>query len=253
MPNERRLTIRPGFTMIELLVSISIIAVLLSIVLPTLTNARTATKQLQSVVNLRSLGVTLSLYIADHNERYPFYYVGDPIHMVPPDLDTTGGAQLSPVWQLDKMWPVLMHDTAPWEEHLASWYSPGREHLGPPMTIPLVVGFGTGPVSYHYSNSFIASPRVWNGLGDATDDDIGPVNATAVGHPSAKVVMFDYDRAYITRSANARDPRPLLFADGSASARLDSEATEPVPNVLNVPEFPRRYHDTPDGVLGRDF
>ena len=241
-----------AFTLVELLVTISIIAVLLAIAIPTLSNTRSVARQAQSLANLRSIGVTLELYAAEHNSQYPFYQAGDPMRLSSRQ-STPGGLSMSPHWHIDKMWPVLMHNTAPWDEHLLSWYSPGREHIGPPNTIPLIVGFGPGPVSYHYSNSFTASPRVWNGDNNATENDIGPVNITAVAHPSAKVIMFDYDRAYITRQVAARDPRPLLSADGSASTRLDSDAAQPVPNPLNAPEYPRRYHDTPNGVLGRDF
>jgi len=242
-----------GFTLVEILVTLSVIAVLIAILIPTLSGARLAVGQTKSLANLRSLGVTIEHYASAKRSQYPYYEAGATMHLVTPELDTTQGAAMSPHWHIDKMWPVLMHDIAPWDEHLLTWYSPGREHAGPPNTIPLIVGFGAGPVSYHYSNSFIASPRVWNGRGDATEDDIGPVNVAAVAHTSAKVVMFDYDRAYIRRSITASDPRPLLFADGSAAARLDTDAADPVPNVLNAPEYPRRYHDTPDGVLGRDF
>lgn len=174
------------------------------------------------------------------------------MHVVPPFQDESNGISMSTVWNIDKMWPTLMHEVAPWEEHLQSWYSPGRRHEGFPNVIPMVIGVGSiGPVSYHYSNSFIASPRVWNGVGDATEDDIGPISMTAVAHPSSKVIMLDFDRAYLPRQT-LRDSRPLLFADGSASSRLDSEANPPVANPLYF-NTSRIYHCTPDGVLGRDF
>lgn len=63
-----------GFTLIELLVVISIIAVLMSILIPSLSRAR---KQAQSVVclsNLKQMGQALQLYVQHNSNTFmPFY------------------------------------------------------------------------------------------------------------------------------------------------------------------------------------
>jgi prepilin-type N-terminal cleavage/methylation domain-containing protein len=65
-----------GFTMIELLVVVAIIAILAAMLLPTLARAKTQGKIVKCLSNLRQIGVSLSLYAADNNNRFP-YISGD--------------------------------------------------------------------------------------------------------------------------------------------------------------------------------
>lgn len=71
---------KAGFTLIELLVVISIIALLISILLPSLSAARGAARDMACLSNLRQIGVATMAYEADFGvmpvgiERYP----GDP-------------------------------------------------------------------------------------------------------------------------------------------------------------------------------
>lgn len=59
-----------GFSMIELLVSISIISVLMALVLPAINNARGSARRIQCANRLRNITVAMCSY-ADTNRRYP--------------------------------------------------------------------------------------------------------------------------------------------------------------------------------------
>lgn len=61
----------PAFTLIELLVVVSIIALLISMLLPTLGSSREAARTVQCLANLRGLGFAFNAYIQDSREVFP--------------------------------------------------------------------------------------------------------------------------------------------------------------------------------------
>lgn len=60
-----------GFTLVELLVVIGIIALLISILLPTLSRARSAAKKVVCLSNQRQLGNMMVMYINENKGRFP--------------------------------------------------------------------------------------------------------------------------------------------------------------------------------------
>ncbi|MHC4756167.1 MAG: type II secretion system protein, partial [Planctomycetota bacterium] len=62
-----------GFTLIELLVVISIIALLMSILMPTLSRARELAAEAVCMSNLKQWGVVFSMFTSEHNGRFPRY------------------------------------------------------------------------------------------------------------------------------------------------------------------------------------
>ena len=62
---------RKAFTVIELLVSISIIAVLVALVTPAVVKANNAAQQVKCLANIRSVGQATAAYVNDHDNRFP--------------------------------------------------------------------------------------------------------------------------------------------------------------------------------------
>ncbi len=60
-----------GFTLVELLVVIGIIAILIGILLPSLSKARESAKRTQCLSNLRQIAVFLNMYANAHNQQVP--------------------------------------------------------------------------------------------------------------------------------------------------------------------------------------
>jgi prepilin-type N-terminal cleavage/methylation domain-containing protein/prepilin-type processing-associated H-X9-DG protein len=66
-----RKSVRSGFTLIELLVVMGIIALLASLLLPTLAAAKIKARQAGCASNMRQIGVAMRMYADDHDGWYP--------------------------------------------------------------------------------------------------------------------------------------------------------------------------------------
>ncbi|MEM9418014.1 MAG: prepilin-type N-terminal cleavage/methylation domain-containing protein [Planctomycetota bacterium] len=85
MPNPTHQTRRSGFTIIELLVVISIIALLIGLLLPVLSGARQSAQRVTCSSNLRQLGIVMESYTQDFDGVFP---VARPIPSPFPTLST---------------------------------------------------------------------------------------------------------------------------------------------------------------------
>jgi prepilin-type N-terminal cleavage/methylation domain-containing protein len=72
---------RRGFTLVELLVVVGIIAVLISLLFPSLQKAREHAKRAQCGSNLRQLGNGCQIYAAENNQKVPIGFYDNSMNM----------------------------------------------------------------------------------------------------------------------------------------------------------------------------
>lgn len=60
-----------GFTLVELMIVLAIVAILVSLLMPAFRSARAQAHLVTCQSNLRTIGVAAMAYAADHNRRYP--------------------------------------------------------------------------------------------------------------------------------------------------------------------------------------
>ncbi len=65
---------RRGFTLIELLVVIAIIAILAAILFPVFAQAREAARKSSCSSNMKQMGLAMSMYVQDYDEKFPSVY-----------------------------------------------------------------------------------------------------------------------------------------------------------------------------------
>ncbi len=119
---------RPAFTLIELMVTIFVISVLVAIILPSVQQAREASRRLQCRNNLKQIGIALNNYI-QLRSVYPPGYVYNP---------NAGAPFMGWSWEA-MLLPML--DQAPLYDSLSSQFDQGLPATGWTLSQSALAGF----------------------------------------------------------------------------------------------------------------
>lgn len=238
---------RSAFTLVELLVCITVIGVLVTLALPALAGARSGAQRTASLANLRTIGQLFSLYASSSRELYPCPEPGREYTQM------CDGAVVGPVphWEAQTYYPFLLNDPAGWDEHRAAYLAPAARRDEPPG--PFTCGF---PPSYYYSRSFLARPSAWSGDSPPDPQLLRGAAAHEVHFPAVKVLAWEWELPYVRRDLRFQgpdlaEPTPMLFADTHAEQRIPARASAAVMNPFSGDV--RRLANTPSGVHGWDY
>jgi prepilin-type N-terminal cleavage/methylation domain-containing protein len=239
-----------GFSLIELLVTIGVIAILVGIALPSLFGAKRSAGEVVVLSNLRQTAITFHNYNESYRGMMPFAPPGSTFAtspLQPPTSSVTPG-----FWDLSIYWPSLLHDLAPWPEHFQTWVvpDPRRDEDEPWLSGPR---FGRGIPSFEYCRSLFARPAMWSGSPQANWQSlIAPVRRSEVAFPSSKVFLFDGEAPLRAPAIEERTAIAMAFVDGHASRKNPDRASEAMMPV-SADVIPTKLHDTKSGSLGVDY
>lgn len=124
-----------GFTLVELLIAVTIIGVLASLLLPAITGTRRTGPQTQCMGNLRQLGMAFDLYAQDYERERP--------------MELT---QLHPIYVSQA--ELFLCAADPWQPR-GGWYGLFADCILPPPMRPSL------PASYGYFGLVAGTQRQW--------------------------------------------------------------------------------------------
>ncbi len=192
---------RGGFTLVEMLVVVGILAVLAAIIFPVFMQARGKARQAQCISNLKQLGLALEMYASDHDERYPFAV--DPADTYCPQIWDG-----FPEWQaLISRMPRLKDVIQPYAKsrevlHCAS--DTGYDHLeGTPYPLDAEpTAFEAVGSSYHWRT-------------EVAFEHLGP---SLLARPAQTNIMMDGCGAWHGGRSYTSGRWDVLFGDGHAKS-----------------------------------
>ena len=174
------------FTLIELLTVISVIAILVSMLLPSLSRSRAKTKQMACLGNLKKLGVANALYLKDNNQGFPF-------------ITTRRSVEENGFIAWDKAYlPYITGNTPPAPgillnkdlgETSQSYVCPGSTLQNSPLPDGKVIQSYAMPGHYNYSRDAIGTTwKYW------IERNMHPRKSHQVGDPSRTILLTERER-----------------------------------------------------------
>lgn len=167
---------RCGFTLIELLVVVAIIAVLIAILLPSLSKAREMTRRSMCASGMRQIAMMVTVYIEEQNDMLPW----EP-------APSNGGAHhpqlaMARAGYFDDQ-PNILHCPSS-----ANWSIYGQYTPEYPMTTPITSANGLDSNSIH--NSYVWRHFVWPYTNPYTP--VPALNISEIRYPSQEWYVCDY-------------------------------------------------------------
>jgi prepilin-type N-terminal cleavage/methylation domain-containing protein len=279
-----------AFTLIELLVVISIIALLMSILLPSLAGARRRARGTVGMANLRSLSQILMVYTNDHQEQFvnPFrkQWTTLPNGYTPTWAEAVSSENPNFHWNFASpdphyhtegfsgMWYSYLSDYRAGQRLSQEQFSPNdAELMGQYRDAKGVASSYNGdklfPTSFLYSPTFWCKADRYGGVTrDVMTADAIRTSAIAdVAHPAAKVVLWeraDFSEVRTKETTNFQGRINIALVDGSIDVADISDIAMRAANqvadrdlnpcyVDSARTIPLFFYATFRGLNGRDI
>ena len=235
-----------GFTLIEVLVSISIIGVLLSFVFPVFLSIRETARLVTVQIHQRDVALVLRQYAYDHRDLFPFY--GQPRSL---NASLVVGGYYSVTegyWLQPHYWGAYVADMG---------YDGYLSMVSPPYYDPPIDERDPLRPRYAYRSSDVltygafASPAYWADLGSQSISLHLPQRWNTIRFPSYKGVLIRDARREPGGGFFTNTEVMVAFGDGHVEPFVYSDLLPPIGMVLGD-SVGISVLTTPDGLLGRD-
>ncbi len=234
-----------GFTLVEMLVTIGIVAVLIGIMIPALSGVRFEAAKTVTLANQRGAFETLTHYMIDHDGEFPYY--GTPgTHEAVLEWD---GRQIDDrYWSQPRFWGLYLHT-----QGYEGWTSLGPEaharSYEERRNDEECAGCGPRYESLHVlTNTLYAEPNFWLEEIEAHKRYHRGMRGSQIAHPSAKAILI----MAVYGDPTNPDARTLMhFGDGHGElvrfVDLEPGVMRGHMNFSGWPAFSTKH-----GVRGRD-
>ncbi len=239
-----------GFTIVELLVVIAVVALLLAIVLPLLAGARRKARETKAIANMQSHAQVVGVYLAEFTDRFPC--VTDPSKDISELPIGEHGTLDVPYFLASQAWNLALGPRYYSGADDQSFYSP--------FATDRSYGFS----SYMLACTLLADPAYWNRATRTGRSQFRGTKASEVAFPTKKSVLVAELSVAGSWVRTDDDPesgvfRALGFADGHTARATLVGITEQYYNGDGVGDF--SAHNWPfapglhglDGVRGLDI
>lgn len=279
MPPVHLIATRRAFTLVELLLSIGILAILIGLLIPVLSSTMLRSNEAVCQAEMHQLGTTITVYCNDNKGVMPFPLGKDRAgNALFPDGEPIPAGYFSAVanhWWLamkDEFDSSPLHDgltcpsdtvSEPRTEYTAHELGLEPGTFNPPLVRTISRAFYYPPAALGADN--IADQHTWERVA-RLDEARFPSTKAMLVEDEPFHDTFTFDDQYIV-SASMPFRRMVTASDGSTQLRSIADAANPVLISLDVPpNYPgdpqtfldnqrllAAFHFTRDGVLGRDW